>query len=204
MVAGVIGVLARGAVQQVALAFPVQAGAVRILDVAGQGCLPVAGVLRDTEHLERGSLPTLTAIKGFDGHSRVGVQFVGTVERLDPVFRRVMVVVLLGGKGRGNKGEHDSHNQKQGHQPPGGMVMNLQFAPPNNHHVEMEKAPGTMCPKGSLLQFRLLLRRLLFLPLVQQGHDLLLHLPGRDFLAEILVQFVRADNHLTDLLLLFT
>ena len=68
VVAGVIGVLAGGAVQQVALAFPVQAGAVRILDVAGQGRLSVPRVLRDAKHPERGVLVAYAAVEGLDGH----------------------------------------------------------------------------------------------------------------------------------------
>lgn len=51
-----------------------------------------------------------------------------------------------------------------------------------------------------LLQFRLFLRRLLFLPLIQQGHDLVFHLPGRDLLAKILAQFCGGKNHFIYLL----
>ena len=89
----------RRAVQKIALALAVQTGAVRILDISGQRRFPIAGVLGNTEHLKGGGLVTNTAIKGFRRHHRVCVQFVGTVQRLLPMLRRVVVAVLLGGKG---------------------------------------------------------------------------------------------------------
>ena len=201
VVAGIGGVLAGGAVQKIALALAVQTGAVRILDISGQRCFPVAGVLGNTEHLKGGGLVANAAIKGFHRHHRVCIQFVGTVQRLPPMLRRVMVAVLLGGKGRGDQGEHDGYDQKEGRQPPGGMMVVFQITPPK-FVAEIRKAPGTLCPKGLLLQFRLFLRRLLFLPLVQQGHDLVLHLTGRDLLAKILAQFCGGKNHFIYLLFL--
>ena len=105
VVAGIVGVLAGGAVQKIALALAVQTGAVRILDISGQRSFTVTGVLRNTEHLKGGGLVTDTAIKGFHRYHRVCIQFVGTVQRLLPMLRRVMVAVLLGGKGCGQSGE---------------------------------------------------------------------------------------------------
>lgn len=117
------------------------------------------------------------------------------------MFRRVMVAVLLGGKGRGDQREHDGYDQKEGRQPPEGMMIVFQIAP-LKFVAEIRKVPGTLCPKGLLLQFRLFLRRLFFLPLVQQGHDLGLHLTGRDLLAKILAQFCGGKDHCIYLLFL--
>ena len=47
------------------------------------------------------------------------------------------------------------------------------------------------------------LGRLLGLPIVQQGDNLILHLTGRLVLAEILFQFCAIDNHVAILLFLF-
>ena len=201
VVAGIGGVLAGGTVQKIALALAVQTGAVRILNISGQRGFPVAGVLRNTEHLKGGGLVADAAIKCFPRHHRVCVKFVGAVQSLLPMLRRVMVAVLLGGKGRGDEGEHDGYDQKEGRQPPGGMMIVFQITPPK-FVAEIRKALGTLCPKGLLLQFRLFLRRLLFLPLVQQGHDLVLHLTGRDLLAKILAQFCGGKNHFIYLLFL--
>ena len=112
VVAGIVGVLAGGAVQKIALALAVQTGAVRILDISGQRGFTVTGVLRNTEHLKGGGLVADAAIKGFPRHHRVCVQLIGTVQSLLPMLRRVMVAVLLGGKGRGDQGEHDGYDQK--------------------------------------------------------------------------------------------
>ena len=116
VVAGVVGIHAGGAVQQVALALPIQAGAIRILDVAGQSRLAVAGVLRYTEHLERGVLVTHAAVEGLDGHDGVGVQLVGPVERLLPMLGGVVVAILLPRKGCGHQGEQHRHGQERGQQ----------------------------------------------------------------------------------------
>ena len=44
---------------------------------------------------------------------------------------------------------------------------------------------------------------LLGLPVIQQGHDLILHLTGGIVLDEIVLQFRAIDNHLINLLLFF-
>ena len=56
----------------------------------------------------------------------------------------------------------------------------------------------------SLVELVFLLRlcqfgRLFLFPLVQQGHDLLLHFGRSDLLAEILVEFVGTDDHVVNL-----
>ena len=166
VVAGIVGVLPRHAVQDSACALAANQGAIRIPHIPAHGRLAVPGIFRGAQDFKGRGLAALSAGKCFDSDHGIGVQLVGTVICLFPVFSGIVVAVLLGGKGRGDQGEHDGYHKQQGRQPPGGMVMNVQFAPPKCD-LEMEKALGTKCLKGLLLQIRRFLRRLLFLPLVQ-------------------------------------
>ena len=114
VIAGVVGVLPRNTVQNRAFPLAVYHCSIGILDVAGQGGLAVPSVLRRPEHLKGCGLAALAAGEGFNRHSSVGVQFVGAVVGLLPVFRRVVVAVLLGGKGGRHHADAQHHGQQQG------------------------------------------------------------------------------------------
>ena len=204
VVAGVVGIHAGSAVQNGADGLVVTHGGIGVDHVASDGRDAVPAVLRDPEQQESGLLIADIAVEGLRGHDGVDIQLVRTVQGGPPVLGGVVVVRPLGRKGGGNQGQHDGHDQQESRQPSGDIgdiVVVFQIAPPK-FLEEIRKVPGTLCPKGLLLQFRLLLR-LLFLPLVQQGYDLVLHLTGSDLLAKILVEFVGADDHIINLLFLF-
>ena len=110
----IIGVLPRHAVQNGAFSLAVHHCPVRILHIPAHGSLAVPGVLRGAEHLKGRGLAALAAGEGFNRHHGVGIQLIGAVVGLLPVFRWVVVTVLLGGKGAGNHADAQHHGQQQG------------------------------------------------------------------------------------------
>ena len=110
----IIGVLPRHAVQNGAFSLAVHHCPVRILHIPAHGSLAVPGVLRGAEHLKGRGLAALAAGEGFNRHHGVGIQLIGAVVGLLPVFRWVVVTVLLGGKGAGNHADAQHHSQQQG------------------------------------------------------------------------------------------
>ena len=109
----VVGVLSGYAVQNGTLAGTIHEGAVRVFDIRLRAVSPLR-VYSGARNTLTKCLPALTAVKCFDGHRGVGVQFVGAVVASLPVFRRVVVVVLLGGKGGGHHADAQNHGQQQG------------------------------------------------------------------------------------------
>ena len=82
MVAGIIGVLAGGAIQNGAFTLAVHHSTVRIEDIAGQGCYAIPCVLRGTPRKERGFLFTDAAGKGFMGDNRIDIQLIRVLSRI--------------------------------------------------------------------------------------------------------------------------
>ena len=123
VVAGIISVLAGGAVIDVALAVSVDGCAVRVFHVPVHGRLTVPGVLRGPVGQERGLLLALAALESLMGDNGVGVQLIGAVIGLLPVFRRVVIAVLLGGGGRRHQGGQHHDGKEACQQRAGTMVF---------------------------------------------------------------------------------
>ena len=117
VITGVRGVDAGLAVQDRARAGAVQQGAVREADAADQGGLPVPAVLRGAPDRDRAVHAAEEAMGRFVCYNRVDIQLVGAVGGAEPVFRRVMIAVLLPGQGRqGEQRQRQKHCQQQGQQ----------------------------------------------------------------------------------------
>ena len=97
VVAGVIGVLAGDAGIQTAYRYFVNTHPVGVLDVAVQGRLTGAGILRNTPDGEICIFPAGGAVEGLMGDDGVDIQFIGSVAGLLPMLDGIMVAVLLGG-----------------------------------------------------------------------------------------------------------
>ena len=123
VVAGIISVLAGGAVIDVTLAVSVDGRAVRVFHVPVHGRLTVPGVLRGPVGQERGLLLALAALESLMGDNGVGVQLIGAVVGLLPVFRRVVIAVLLGGGGRRHQGDQHHDGKEACQQRAGTMVF---------------------------------------------------------------------------------
>ena len=123
VVAGIISVLAGGAVIDVTLAVSVDGRAVRVFHVPVHGRLTVPGVLRGPVGQERGLLLALAALESLMGDNGVGIQLIGAVIGLLPVFRRVVIAVLLGGGGRRHQGDQHHDGKEACQQRAGTMVF---------------------------------------------------------------------------------
>ena len=97
VVAGVIGVLAGDTGIQTAYCYFVNTHPVGVLDVAVQGRLTGAGILRNTPDGEIRVFPAGGAVEGLVGDDGVDIQFIGSVAGLLPMLDGIMVAVLLGG-----------------------------------------------------------------------------------------------------------
>ena len=97
VVTGVIGVLAGDTGIQTAYRYFVNTHPVGILDVAVQGRLTGAGILRNTPDGEIRVFPAGGAVEGLVGDDGVDIQFIGSVAGLLPMLDGIMVAVLLGG-----------------------------------------------------------------------------------------------------------
>ena len=97
VVACVIGVLAEDTGIQIAHRYFVNTHPVGILDVAVQGRLTGAGILRNTPDGEIRVFPAGGAVEGLMGDDGVDIQFIGSVAGLLPMLDGIMVAVLLGG-----------------------------------------------------------------------------------------------------------
>ena len=97
VVAGVIGVLAGDTGIQTAYRYFVNTHPVGILDVAVQGRLTGAGILRNTPDSEICIFPAGGTVEGLMGDDGIDIQFVGPVAGLLPMLGGIMVAVLLGG-----------------------------------------------------------------------------------------------------------
>ena len=97
VVTGVIGVLAGDTGIQTTYRYFVNTHPVRILDVAVQGRLTGAGILRNTPDGEIRVFPAGGAVEGLMGDDGIDIQFIGSVAGLLPMLDGIMVAVLLGG-----------------------------------------------------------------------------------------------------------
>ena len=97
VVTGVIGVLAGDTGIQTAYCYFVNTHPVGVLDVAVQGRLTGAGILRNTPDGEIRVFPAGGAVEGLVGDDGVDIQFIGSVAGLLPMLDGIMVAVLLGG-----------------------------------------------------------------------------------------------------------
>ena len=97
VVTGVIGVLAGDTGIQTTYRYFVNTHPVRILDVAVQGRLTGAGILRNTPDGEIRVFPAGGAVEGLMGDDGVDIQFIRPVAGLLPMLDGIMVAVLLGG-----------------------------------------------------------------------------------------------------------
>ena len=97
VVTGVIGVLAGDTGIQTAYRYFVNTHPVGILDVAVQGRLTGAGILRNTPDGEIRVFPAGGAVEGLVGDDGVDIQFIRPVAGLLPMLDGIMVAVLLGG-----------------------------------------------------------------------------------------------------------
>ena len=96
VVAGVIGVLAGDTGIQTAYCYFVNTHPVGVLDVAVQGRLTGAGILRNTPDGEIRVFPAGGTVEGLMGDDGVDIQFIRPVAGLLPMLDGIMVAVLLG------------------------------------------------------------------------------------------------------------
>ena len=123
VISGIGGVLAGDAVHGITLTDTIYHRAVRIFHIAAKCRLAIAGIFGNAEHLKRCGFAALTALKGLAGHNTVGVQLIGTAGCLHPVLGRVVVAVLLGGKGGRDHAHTHDQRQKQRQRSAGIMVL---------------------------------------------------------------------------------
>ena len=97
VVTGVIGVLAGDTGIQTAYCYFVNTHPVGILDVAVQGRLTGAGILRNTPDGEICIFPAGGAVEGLVGDDGIDIQLIRPVAGLLPMLNGIMVAVLLGG-----------------------------------------------------------------------------------------------------------
>jgi hypothetical protein len=123
VISGIGGVLAGNTVHCITLTDAIHHRAVRIFYIAAECRLAIAGIFGNAEHLKRCGFAALTALESLAGHNTVGVQFVCAPGCLHPVFCRVMVAVLLRGKGGGDHAHAHDQRQQQCQRPAGIMVL---------------------------------------------------------------------------------
>ena len=123
VISGIGGVLAGDTVHGITLTDTIHHRAVRIFHIAAECRLAIAGIFGNAEHLKRCGFAALTALEGLAGHNTVGVQLIGTAGCLHPVLGRVVVAVLLGGKGGRDHAHTHDQRQKQRHRSAGIMVL---------------------------------------------------------------------------------
>ena len=123
VISGIGGVLAGDAVHGITLTDTIYHRAVRIFHIAAKCRLTIAGIFGNAEHLKGCGFAALTALEGLAGHNTVGVQLIGTAGRLHPVLGRVVVTVLLGGKGGGDHAHAHDQRQQQCQRSAGIMVL---------------------------------------------------------------------------------
>ena len=127
VVAGVIGVLAGDTGIQTTYRYFVNTHPVGILDVAVQGRLTGAGILRNTPDGEICIFPAGGAVEGLMGDDGIDIQLIRPVAGLLPMLNGIMVAVLLSRKGGGDHAKTQCQRQKHGRYTVGKEIFFIQM-----------------------------------------------------------------------------
>ena len=111
VVAGVVGILTGGTIQNNTFPLTAEQSAVRVHDIAGQCRFSISGIFGRSPCGEGGLLPANSTVEGFMRDHCVDIQLICAVIGGEPVLSGVMVAVLLRRKGGGDHAH--AHHQRQ-------------------------------------------------------------------------------------------